>query len=552
MKISRLLFGVLTLALTLGACKTRQPDTLPTGGIKPLPTPVAAACPQTIDFVIMQLNDVYEIAPMDGGKVAGLARVATVRKQLQAEGNTVITVLSGDYLSPSLMGTLKCTFPNSEKQDRVNGRQMVEVMNAIGVDYVTFGNHEFDLDTVAMNQRDNESQFKIISANVLYKAPGNRPPAPFKQHGEPIPAYAVHKLGNAVGDSLRLGFIGVTLPFNLKDWLKYTDIYSSAEAAFTAARPHADVIMAITHLSILQDDTLSRRIPTIPLLMGGHEHENMVRPVGNAKIVKADANAKTVYLHWCKYHPDTKQIEIHSQLMPITNAIVGDTEVEKIVQKWEVFADNCMKAQGYLPDDTIGYAMSPLDGRDASMRTSQTNLGFLICDAMRKVAPSAEIAIMNSGSVRLDDQITGVVLQRHILATLPFGKGISEGAMKGSDLRAIMDKGLSKELDMNGAHLQYSSNFTRSGSTMYIDGKPLDDQKMYRVVMPGFLTGKAKDTGETVYNNMGIANMAAWADPDLKAAMALGLRQNDVRDIVIFAMKQDPKLKVLMALMREK
>ena len=211
-----------------------------------------------------------------------------------------------------------------------------------------------------------------------------------------------------------------------------------------------------------------------------------------------------------------------------------------------------MKAQGYDPDDTIGYAMVPLDARDGSMRTSQTNVGFLICNAMLASTPTAQIAIMNSGSVRLDDQISGVVLQRHILAMLPFGGNIVDGALKGNDLRKLIEKGLGPELNMNGAHLQYSSNFTRNGSGMFIDGKPLDDAKTYRLVMPGFLTGIAPGTGETVYNNMGISTMADWKEADIKVAKAKGLGQNDLRDIVIFAMKQDPKLKVLFQLMRAK
>jgi 2',3'-cyclic-nucleotide 2'-phosphodiesterase (5'-nucleotidase family) len=545
---SRSLSLAILIALTLAACKPRQPQSTVVMTVEPqrpiaLPAPT---CPQTVDFVLMQLNDVYEISPMDNGKVAGLARVATVRKQLQDAGHQVITILSGDYLSPSLLGALKCDFPAGKQ--RVNGRQMVEVMNAIGVDYVTFGNHEFDLKAPDLNARNNESQFQIVSANVKFMSDSG--PVPFQQNGKQVPEYAVRRLWNAAGDTMRLGFIGVTLPFNLQPYLQYDDIYASATKAFAAARPYSDVIMGITHLSITQDDTLSQRIPAMPLLMGGHEHQNMLRPVGAAHIAKADANAKTVYLHWCKYHPDTKEIEIFSQLMPITDAIPGDPVVTKIVEKWEDFANNCMKSQGYLPDDTIGYAMAPLDGRDASMRTSQTNVGFSICNAMRTVDPAADLAIINSGSVRIDDQISGVVLQRHVLAMLPFGGNIVHGSMKGSDLRRFLDTGLSKALDFNGAHLQYSSNLSRTGTNYVLNGKPIEDAKIYQVAIPGFLAGTTPGTGETVYNNMGISTWAKWAEPDLKSAKAKGLAQNDIRDIVIFAMKQDPKLKVLLEMMR--
>ena len=60
-----------------------------------------------IEFTILQINDVYEIAPLEGGKAGGLARVATIKKELLEENPNTIAVLSGDFLSPSLMANLK-------------------------------------------------------------------------------------------------------------------------------------------------------------------------------------------------------------------------------------------------------------------------------------------------------------------------------------------------------------------------------------------------------------------------------------------------------------
>jgi len=37
------------------------------------------------DFTVLHLNDVYEISPLENGKVGGLARVATLRKKLLKE-----------------------------------------------------------------------------------------------------------------------------------------------------------------------------------------------------------------------------------------------------------------------------------------------------------------------------------------------------------------------------------------------------------------------------------------------------------------------------------
>jgi len=60
-----------------------------------------------IDLVLLQINDVYEIAPLEGGKTGGMARVATLKKQLLKENPNTLTILSGDFLNPSVIGTIK-------------------------------------------------------------------------------------------------------------------------------------------------------------------------------------------------------------------------------------------------------------------------------------------------------------------------------------------------------------------------------------------------------------------------------------------------------------
>jgi 2',3'-cyclic-nucleotide 2'-phosphodiesterase (5'-nucleotidase family) len=89
-----------------------------------------------LDFTIVQINDVYEIAPLDGGKAGGMARVATVKKEQLKENPNTFLVMAGDFLSPSVYNSLKY------EGNRIRGRQMVDAMNAAGVDLVVFGNKE--------------------------------------------------------------------------------------------------------------------------------------------------------------------------------------------------------------------------------------------------------------------------------------------------------------------------------------------------------------------------------------------------------------------------
>jgi 2',3'-cyclic-nucleotide 2'-phosphodiesterase (5'-nucleotidase family) len=57
-----------------------------------------------VQWTFLQMNDVYELIPLSGGKKGGLARVATIRQLLREENPNTITVLSGDVVSPSALG----------------------------------------------------------------------------------------------------------------------------------------------------------------------------------------------------------------------------------------------------------------------------------------------------------------------------------------------------------------------------------------------------------------------------------------------------------------
>ena len=117
---------------------------LPGCGLPPPPPPV-----NPIRFLLV--NDVYVLDTLADGS-GGLARVATLASRLEAEGPTLF-VLAGDVLSPSLLSKY------------VQGRQMVEGFNAAGLDYATFGNHEFELARDTLVRRIAASRFRWLSTN---------------------------------------------------------------------------------------------------------------------------------------------------------------------------------------------------------------------------------------------------------------------------------------------------------------------------------------------------------------------------------------------------
>ena len=79
----------------------------------------------TVTIKLIQVNDVYEISPLGGGKYGGMARVAHISDSIKRAFPNSYLVMAGDFLNPSLLGTLKVD------GQRVKGRQMIEVMNAM-------------------------------------------------------------------------------------------------------------------------------------------------------------------------------------------------------------------------------------------------------------------------------------------------------------------------------------------------------------------------------------------------------------------------------------
>ena len=458
-------FKFITLSLLivlLFSCETKQGD-------------------KQIDVTFLQLNDVYEIAPLSGGKEAGLARVETVHKQLLAQNPNTFMFMAGDFLNPSLIGTLKY------EGEKIRGKQMIEVMNAMNFDLVTFGNHEFDLKGKDLQKRLNESTFQWTIANAKNKVDDIT--GPFYSEKESvktfIPETFTINAKDTDGTTLKMGFFSVCLPVNNPEYVEFTDVFEAAKKAYNKLEKETDVVIGLTHLAIEDDKKLAAMLPDVPLIMGGHEHYNMIVPVGNSAITKADANARTVYVHELHYDRKTKKATIQSTLKTINDKIKSDPEVDKIVNKWQVVLNDKVSEVVSSPNEVIFIAKEPLDGRETTIRSEQTNLGKMIASSMQ-VATKADCAFFNGGSVRIDDQIHGNVTAVDLFRALPYGGAVFVIDIKGDFLQKILDFG--KDNKGKGAYLQRAKvDWDSDNKQWIIDGKPLVSSKTYAVAITDFL-----------------------------------------------------------------
>jgi 2',3'-cyclic-nucleotide 2'-phosphodiesterase (5'-nucleotidase family) len=434
-----------------------------------------------ISVQFLQLNDVYEIAALEQGAVGGMARVAAVRQKLLGENPNTCTIMSGDFLFPSAMGTI------SYEGKAIKGRQMVEVMNAAGIDLVAFGNHEFDLKEAELQDRINESRFDWVSTNIRHRTrAGNQP---FAKAGhfseEAIPEIRILQFRDADGTVLRIGVFGICINSTAAPYVSYEDYAIATRRAIAALAERTDFIIAITHLSIDDDKKLAAAFPQLKLLIGGHEHIASYDSVGKVIIAKADANARTVYVHRLEYDKSSRQLGIRSELAKIDKTIPEEPVTKAAVDKWIAIANQSLRAQGFDPEEVLTTLSEPYDGHESSVRYKSTNLTRMIAKAFSAAQPTSDVSMYNSGSIRLDDELSGTITQYDVIRTLPYGGKIVLAEMKGSLLRKALDTAMKHP--GNGCFLQYDRITRDKKGSWLMNGARLDDRKIYRVAVNDYL-----------------------------------------------------------------
>ena len=434
-----------------------------------------------ISFTLLQLNDVYEISSIQGGKFGGMARVETIHKKLLKENKNTMLVMAGDFLNPSLLGGMKL---NGEK---IRGKQMIEVMNAMNFDVVAFGNHEFDIPKNDLQNRINDSSFPWISSNVFNKTKDSIKPFYQEINGLQIPIKGsfIKEISDADGTNIKIGFISVCIPSNPKEYVLYTDMFNSIQKEYESIKDKVDVVIGLTHVKIEHDREIARLLPNIPLIMGGHEHDHKNEMVGNVKITKADANAKTAYIHSINFNKKTKETSISSLLKTIDTTIVDDKKVKLVVDKWMEVMNSQISKIVENPYEIIYHTNIPLDGRDIPIRSKQTNLGQLIAESMSySYNNEVDCSIVNGGSIRIDDQLVGDINSVDAFRVLPFGGAVLKVKMKGSLLNKVLEYG--NNAAGSGAYLQRSS-IEMNDTLFTIDNSTINPSKIYTIAISDYL-----------------------------------------------------------------
>ena len=457
-----------------------------------------------VQWTFLQMNDVYELLPLDKGSKGGLARVAYLRQLLKQENNNTITVLSGDLVSPSAIGTAKVN------GTALNGKQMIATMNTLGLDYMTFGNHEFDLSKTELLARMTESTFTWISSNVF-----------LANTSEPFGSSLTHRILTIEG--VRILLIGLTVDgtgtyvsiINQSSLVNYTQTFLNAFPNDTY-----DVLVALTHLDIATDIQLAAKVPQIDLIIGGHDHENYYYLRGSqfTQITKADANAVTVYIHRCAFNVNTTRLRIYSTLARVTPEVPEDNATAMVANYWFNLGIAGFQTLGYQPSAVVSClpAGVELDGLYESVTTSVTLLSAAICEALLKVTASfgTTIGLINGGTIRIDDVLRGTVTQYDVIRTLPFPNEVVALAVPGAILANVLITGMT--FKGAGLFIGYTGIETSDeGSTWLVDGVNVATSGLvYRVATSAYVKDNTNltDVSVVLLQQTGVTQTRALID----------------------------------------
>jgi len=427
------------------------------------------ASPDLVRLTVLQINDAYQLEPVDEGKRGGMARLSTLVKQIRAKNPNTLFVVGGDFLSPSVLSTY------------LKGRQMIAVLDAIGVDAVTFGNHEFDFGAQVLLERMRESRFVWISSNVRDPRTGN--PFGGAQHDRLI------TLGG-----LQVGLLGLTLAETTHraaggQAAKFEDpLKVGIDTANGLRRRGAHVVIAITHQDMADDIALGEKA-AIDLITGGHEHEPLIAEAGRAVITKGGSDARYLVQVDLWLTRDGRLVERSWTFHEVSARIPPDPAIEKMVARYTAEFE---KALG----GTIGRTDVALDARRQILRTQEAAVGNFVTDVMRE-ALTADVAVMNGGGIRGDKIIPpGPLTSRDVYGLVPFSNAVVKVELTGTALRQMLEHGLAQADNQGGGFLQVSGvqltyDARRPAGSRLVDvsvgGKPLDPNARYSVATIDFI-----------------------------------------------------------------
>ena len=378
----------------------------------------------------------------EGKCFGGSARLITAIEDARARHENTVLLDGGDQFQ----GTL---FYNLYK-----GKVAAEMMNKLGYDGMTVGNHEFDDGPETLRAFMDAVNFPVLMANANVDM---EPELKGKLQKSTVIERSGHKIG-LIG-LVTEDVVDISSP---GDNIIFTDAITAAQAevdSLTAAG--VGIIILMSHSSYEIDKEIAANTTGIDVIVGGHDNAYLSNISDRAKgpyptvvngtqIVQAYAYGK--YLGELSVVFDDEGEVISATGEPIT--IDGSVnENSQIVAR----LDELEKPITDLKETLVGNVSSSLNGDRAVCRVQECDMGNMITDAMRAAGMEKgySIALANSGGIRASLD-AGQVTLGEIMTILPFQNTMSTFKVTGKQLLAAIENGVSQVEDGSGRFPQVS------------------------------------------------------------------------------------------------
>ncbi len=452
-----------------------------------------------IDVQLLGINDLHgqlDVTRKVGGKEVGRADyLAAYLKQRESENNNTLLVHAGDIVGASS--------PVSALQQ---DEPTIELLNKMGFDVGTVGNHEFDEGVAEMMRLIDGgthpktgdfsgADFPYVAANVVDK-----------ESGEPIlPPYVVKKV-----NGMPIGFIGVALSDTPSvvipsavagvEFTDETEAINKAAAELKEQGVEAIVVLAHNPGNSQSDgsnasgeivDIAKNVDDEVDVMFGGHNHSYLNTEVDGKLLVQSYAYGTAFSDVDLQIDPRTKDIVTKKAEIVTTfhDGIEPDAEVKEMLGKYEAEV-------APIINQVIGTAKTTLT---AGQNTAgESALGNFIADAQRD-AMKTDFAFMNPGGIRADIE-QGEVTWGELYNVQPFNNDLVKMTLTGQQVIDLLNQqwqnGQTRMLQISGLTYTWSNN--KVVSVKLPDGTAIDPAAEYTVAANSFLAGGGDDF--TIFN----------------------------------------------------
>lgn len=310
--------------------------------------------------------------------------------------------------------------------DLAEGRlPILELMNRLGYDVATFGNHEFDVGQRVLQQAVEYADFPVICAN-------------FSSDGSPLETPEPYRFVDC--DGVRLGFVAVVTNYGpnnhpdghdaIFEGLTFTDAVQTA-ARYEYLADSCDVLVALTHIGSEKDRELADEAEGYDMIIGGHSHETINEVEEGVLITQTGKYLRNVGVTQIVLRGDRIR-EITYRNVPLKEYPL-DPEFQQMVDRYYANPDL---------QQVVGHMASPAD------KTGLANL------YARSVARSvgAEVGFYHIGGVRIDALGTGPVPLARIYDMDPFGSLVSTMTMTPDQMRRMIVEKYNDKVNVGESH----------------------------------------------------------------------------------------------------